>query len=114
LIFHYETNPNVQAHEDIPAALGVSHGWWGIPLMGLELIGMAKRYWVPMLFLALPATMVGVFVEALIEHAFVKHLEQKRMGTETPGTPRRPVSSTNYTRSLDKRCYRETDSYRSL
>jgi hypothetical protein len=91
LIFHYETNPNVQAHEDIPAALGVSHGLVGHTPD--ELIGMAKRYWVPMLFLALPATMVGVFVEALIEHAIVKHLEQKRMGTEKPGIPRRPVSS---------------------
>jgi hypothetical protein len=76
-----------------PQRLASAMVWWGIPLMGLELIGMAKRYWVPMLFLALPATMVGVFVEALIEHAIVKHLEQKRMGTETPGTPRSPVSS---------------------
>ena len=76
-----------------PQRLASATVWWGIPLMGLELVGMAKRYWVPMLFLALPATMVGVFVEALIEHAIVKHLEQKRMGTETLGTPRRPVSS---------------------
>jgi hypothetical protein len=42
--------------------------WWGIPLMASELMGIAKRYWIPVLFLALPATVVGVFVEALIEH----------------------------------------------
>jgi hypothetical protein len=67
--------------------------WWGIPLMALELIGIARRYWVPVLFLALPATMVAVFVEALIEHALVKHFEQKTMDTETPGIPRRPISN---------------------
>jgi steroid 5-alpha reductase family enzyme len=67
--------------------------WWGIPLMALELIGIAKQYWVPVLFLALPATMVGVFVEALIEHALVKHFEQKRVDRETPGTPRRLISN---------------------
>jgi hypothetical protein len=55
--------------------------WWGIPMMGLELIGIAKRYWVPVLFLVLPATMVGVFVGAVIEHNVVKRLEQKRMHT---------------------------------
>jgi len=67
--------------------------WWGIPLMALELTGIARRYWVPVLFLALPVTMVAVFVEALIEHALVKHFEQKRMDTETPGIPRRPISN---------------------
>ena len=53
--------------------------WWGIPMMGLELIGIPKRYRVPMLLLALPATLVGVFVEALIE------LGQKRMHTSEGG-----------------------------
>ena len=53
--------------------------------MGLEVIGIAKRYWVPVLFLALPATMVGVFVGALIEHGIVKYLEKKRIDTSESG-----------------------------
>jgi hypothetical protein len=55
--------------------------WWGIPMVALELIGIAKRYWVPVLFLAVPATMVGVFVGAVVEHNIVKRLEQKRTHT---------------------------------
>ena len=68
-----------------PERLTSAMVWGGIPLMGLELIGIAKRYWVPVLFLVLPATLVGVFVEALIEHGIVKHLEQKRMDTSERG-----------------------------
>ena len=64
-----------------PQRLASAMVWWGIPMMGLELIGIAKRYWAPVLFLALPATMVGVFVGAVIEHNVVKRLEQKRMHT---------------------------------
>jgi hypothetical protein len=63
-----------------PQRLASAMVWWGIPIMCLELIGIARRYWVPVLFFALPATMVGVFVEALVEHRIVKHLEQRRTG----------------------------------
>jgi hypothetical protein len=50
-------------------------------MMGLELIGVPRRYWVPVLFFVLPATILGVFIEALIEHGIVKYLEQKRLDT---------------------------------
>jgi hypothetical protein len=64
-----------------PQRLASAMVWWGIPMMCLELIGIPKRYWVPVLILVLPATILGVFIEALIEHGIVKHLEQKRMDT---------------------------------
>lgn len=67
--------------------------WWGIPLMSLELIGIAKRYWVPVLFLALPATLVGVFVEAVMEHGIVSHLEQKRIDKEKTSPVKKPISN---------------------
>jgi hypothetical protein len=67
--------------------------WWGIPMMGLEVIGIPKNYWLPVLFLALPATMLGVFVEALVEHGIVKHLERNKMDRGTPSSPSRPISN---------------------
>jgi hypothetical protein len=70
-----------------PQRLASAMVWWGIPMMGVELIGIPKRYWVPVLFLALPATILGVLIEALIEHGIVKHLDQKRV----PPTPKTPA-----------------------
>jgi hypothetical protein len=67
-----------------PQRLASAMVWWGIPIMCLELIGIARRYWVPVLFLALPATVVGVFVEALVEHGVVKYLEERRAGDTKP------------------------------
>jgi len=53
-------------------------------MMCLELIGIARRYWVPALFLVLPATVAGVFVEALVEHGIVKYLEERSPGDTKP------------------------------
>jgi hypothetical protein len=45
----------------------------GIPMVCLELIGIPRHDWGAVLVFALPGTLVGVVVTALLEHWFVYH-----------------------------------------
>jgi hypothetical protein len=43
--------------------------WYGIPAVCLELFGIPRDLWPYVLIYVLPATAVGVFTGAMIEHA---------------------------------------------
>jgi len=51
--------------------------FWGVPMVCLELIGIARHSWVTVLVLVIPATMIGVFAGAVLEHLFVVWLGRR-------------------------------------
>ena len=50
--------------------------WWGLPMVGVELIGIPMRMWGYILIFVIPATMAGVFCGALIEHFAVRRVNK--------------------------------------
>ncbi len=53
--------------------------WWGIPMVCLELIGVPVFGWLLVLVIAVPATLVGVFVMAVIEHLLVSAIAKRNL-----------------------------------
>jgi hypothetical protein len=51
--------------------------FWGVLLICLELIGVPRPSWAMVLILAIPATLVGVFAGAILEHWFVAWLPKR-------------------------------------
>jgi len=47
---------------------------WGIPMVCLECIGIPILGWGAVLLIAVPATLVGVFVGAVIEHFLISSI----------------------------------------
>ena len=51
--------------------------WWGVPMLGMELFGVALRGWNLVLAIAIPATIAGVFAKTAVEHIFVSALAKR-------------------------------------
>jgi anaerobic C4-dicarboxylate transporter len=51
--------------------------FWGVPMVCLELIGIPRHSWATVLILVIPATFVGVFAGAILEHWFVAWLAKR-------------------------------------
>jgi len=59
--------------------LGATALFWGLPAMCLELIGIPRQAWSSILLIEVPATIVGVFTFALIEHSIVRYIQRNWM-----------------------------------
>jgi hypothetical protein len=53
--------------------------FWGLPVLCLELIGIPRRRFGSVLPIAIPVTILGVFVFALIELAMVRYIQRNFM-----------------------------------
>jgi len=51
--------------------------FWGVPMVCLELIGIPRHLWDTVLVLVIPATVIGVFAGAVLEHWFVVWLARR-------------------------------------
>jgi|tagenome__1003787_1003787.scaffolds.fasta_scaffold20934780_1 undecaprenyl pyrophosphate phosphatase UppP len=58
--------------------------YWGIPIIFLEVVGIPRRLWLTVLVIAIPATIVGVLIEALIEQGIVNYMDRKDPATYEP------------------------------
>jgi len=52
--------------------------FWGIPVLCLELIGMPMRGASSVLLIAIPATILGVFVGAFIETGVIRYIRRNQ------------------------------------
>jgi hypothetical protein len=53
--------------------------FWGLPMLCLELIGLPTQGLGSVLLIAVPATMVGVVVGAIIEWCVVRYIQRTRL-----------------------------------
>jgi hypothetical protein len=51
--------------------------WWGIPMVGLELISVPLWGWLTVLVIAIPATLAGILVETGIEYLLIRTLARR-------------------------------------
>ncbi len=57
---------------------------WGIPMVCLECVGIPMFGWFTVLVMVVPATLVGVFVGAVIEHLLVSSIAKANEFVEDP------------------------------
>ena len=56
--------------------------FWGLPFMCLELVGIPRKGWGLILLIEVPATIIGVFIFALIELGIVRCVQRNWMEHE--------------------------------
>jgi hypothetical protein len=65
-----------------PQRLGSVALFWGLPALCLELIGIPRQGLGSVLLIAVPVTVLGVFVFALIELGVVRYIQRNLMDSK--------------------------------